>query len=265
MAAAVYGFAMSYYFAAVRKHSYRDPWYGLFLTSFTLTQCLDSYFWWRSRSTLDGSVPCDAGNLYFTKIFVSAAIFSQVIVITAFPSQTIRPWVNKWRAPYRILPTIGAVAMAVVGKCTYATVTEGGLLQLPTLVYWGHEPPVLLFYTGVVLWSVAAMVFITPWWAATNILIVGGINLSLLMLIDGTVRLISKLCFYCLLLSVLWMLEPLWTPKTGLKAPAPAAGGPGYTGLAEEQQQQQQPRATCMATRSAAAKPVVGSMKASLL
>ena len=62
----------------------------------------------------------------------------------------------------------------------------------------------------------------SPWWAATNILLVGGINLGILALIDGTVLLVSKLCFYCLLLSVLWLLEPLWTPHVKLVA-APEA------------------------------------------
>ena len=102
--------------------------------------------------------------------------------------------------------------MALVGKCTYATVTHGGALQLPTLVYWGFEPPAVLFFAGVALWSIAALLFITPWWAATNILMVGGLNLAILLYIDGTILLVSKLCFYCLQLSILWLLEPLWTP-----------------------------------------------------
>ena len=147
-----------------------------------------------------------------------------MVVITFFPSHTIRPSVNKFRSPYRLLPALGVLAMMILGKCTYSTVTPGGLLQLPTLVYWGFEPSLFLFNCGVALWSIAALVFITPWWAATNILIVGGINLGLLTIIDGTVRLVSKLCFYCLLLSVLWLLEPLWTP-----APArPSEAEDGY-------------------------------------
>ena len=214
MLAAVYGFGMSYYFAFVRKHSYRDPWYGLFLTSFTLTQLLDAFFWYRAHdSELSQSVPCDATNLIFSKVVVSLAIFSQVVVITVFPSQKRRPWCNALRAPYRVLPVIGALAMAVVGKCTYSTMTHG-LLQLPTLVYWGIMPSPLLFSAGVALWSVAALLFITPWWAATNILLVGGINLGILSIVDGTVVIVSKLCFYCLLLSILWLLEPLWSPPT---------------------------------------------------
>jgi len=101
-------------------------------------------------------------------------------------------------------------AMAIFGKCTYSTVTHGAL-QLPTLVYWGFEPPLFLFNAGVLLWSVAALLFICPWWAATNILLVGGVNLLILQYIDATI--LSKLCCYCLQLSILWLLEPSWAPK----------------------------------------------------
>ena len=152
-----------------------------------------------------------------------------MFVITLFPSHSTRPSINKLRGPYRILPVAGALAMTILAKCTYSTVTEGGWLQLPTLVYWGFEPPLFLFNCGVALWSIAALLFITPWWAATNILLVGGVNLVLLTLIDGTVRLVSKLCFYCLLLSVLWLLEPLWARGTdGVKQ---CGGEEGYKPL----------------------------------
>ena len=212
--AGLYGFSMSYYFAFVRRFSYRDPWYGLFLTSFTLTQLLDAFFWATATSTerpddVD-TVPCTNVNLYFTKIVVSLAVFSQVYAITVFPSYSTRKWCNQFRKPYRVLPLIGALSMAYFGKCTYSTITNGGLLELPTLVYWGFIPTHLLFNAGIALWSIAALLFITPWWAATNILLVGGLNLVILTIIDGTILLVSKLCFYCLLLSILWLLEPLW-------------------------------------------------------
>jgi len=90
----------------------------------------------------------------------------------------------------------------------YSTVTHGGALQLSTLVYWGFE--LFLFNAGLLLWSLAALLFICPW-AATNILPVGGVNLLILQYIDGTI--LSKLCCYCLQLSILWLLEPSWAPK----------------------------------------------------
>eukprot|EP00756_Hemistasia_phaeocysticola_P014959 Hpha_TRINITY_DN15375_c0_g1::TRINITY_DN15375_c0_g1_i3::g.89975::m.89975 len=210
--AGVYGCAMSYYFHH-RQYSSRDSWYGLFLLSFTLTQFLDAFFWWRKGE--GDQVPCDALNLYFSKFVVSAAIFFQVLVITWFPSDRF-PVLRKY---FRALPLLGAGAMAVFGKCTFAWVTEKGLLKLPTLVYWGTHlengtpgVPPILFLAGVALWSIAALLFIKPWWAATNILLVGGVNLILLTIIDGTILLVSKLCFYCLLLSFLWLSEPLWAP-----------------------------------------------------
>ena len=214
--AAAYGFAMSYYFAFVRRHSYRDPWYGAFLTSFTTTQLLDAFFWHSAEGTPDHEVPCTAGNLAFSRFVVSSAVFFQVIVITCYPSHQSRPRVNKLRWPYRLLPAMAVVGLALKSKCTYSTTTQGGLLELPTLVYWGFVPTSRLFDCGLVLWSVAALLFISPWWAATNILLVGGLNLALLRAIDGSVLYVSKLCFYCLLLSILWLLEPLWTPPSPL-------------------------------------------------
>ena len=100
------GFGMSYYFAFIRRFSYRDPWYGLFLSSFTLTvspsqathtafsapchqQLLDAFFWYRADDTPDRHLPCDSTNLYFTKIVVSFAVFSQV-------THTYRVWVRAW-------------------------------------------------------------------------------------------------------------------------------------------------------------------------
>lgn len=213
--AAIYGFAMSYYFAFVRKYSYRDPWYGLFLSSFTLTQLLDGFFW--SMADEKGDVECNATNLYFTKIVVSMAVFSQVVAITVYPSYSSRSWVNKFRGPYRLLPAIGAFSMAWVGKCTYSQTTSGGILELPTLVYWGFVPTRNLFTAGVALWSIAALLFIDPLIYAANILLIGGLNLMILQVVDGTILLVSKLCFYCLLLSILWLVEPLWAPPTSTK------------------------------------------------
>ena len=42
-------------------------------------------------------------------------------------------------------------------------------------------------------------------------------------MIDGTIRLLSKLCFYCLLLSILWLSEPYLYPSEADPI-TPAAG-----------------------------------------
>jgi len=77
------------------------------------------------------------------------------------------------------------------------------------------------------------LLFIYPTVYATNILAVGGLNLVILHYVDGTIYLVSKLCFYCLQLSILWYFEPKWAPpgdnrllvakRAGLMPPA----GPG--------------------------------------
>merc|ERR1712170_267267 len=76
---------------------------------------------------------------------------------------------------------------------------------------------------GILLWTIGDLAFVRPWWAATNILLVGGINLVLLTFIDGSIRLVSKLCFYCLLLSLLWLSEPLWAPGGKFNPTKPTA------------------------------------------
>merc|ERR1719272_1357592 len=65
---------------------------------------------------------------------------------------------------------------------------------------------------GILFWGFAATMFCEPYWVGRNILLVGAFNLVLLLIFDGTVRLVSKLCFYCLLLSILWGLEPYYAP-----------------------------------------------------
>ena len=223
LCAALYGFGVSY-FLSKRDYSSRDAWYAIFLCSFTLTQLLDAFFWYRADASRAISpfpiVPCDATNLWFTRIIVSAAIFSQVFVIAAYPTDPKRTCITpQFRVIFSALPALGIVFCAVISKCTTSWQTEGGALQLPTLVYWGTTQadgtpgmPPKIFSAGVALWSIAAFTFITPWWVATNILLVGGVNLVLLLAIDGTILLISKLCFYCLLLSILWLSEPIWAP-----------------------------------------------------
>lgn len=54
-------------------------------------------------------------------------------------------------------------------------------------------PSYLLMSLGILFWTVGALTYITPFWVARNILLIGGVNLVLLLVIDGTIRLVSKL------------------------------------------------------------------------
>ena len=73
---------------------------------------------------------------------------------------------------------------------------------------------------GIALWAVGAILFLKPAIVWLGILGVGGVNLILLELFDGTIQLVSKLCFWCLFLTVLFVTEPYWFPKP---AHSPAA------------------------------------------
>ena len=207
LVACVYGFAACYYYYQ-RNFSTRDPWYAVFLGSFTLTQLLDAFFWSRA-DPLTGLVECDQVNLTFTQYFVTPVLFSQVLAITFFPASTA----NDWLKPIVRLGVCGVICLVgYIAQCTYALNTTGGWAPGPTLVYWGFIPPWWLFFMGVALWAIPALLFIYPTIYATNILLVGGLNLVLLQNIDGTIFLVSKLCFYCLQLSILWYFEPKWAP-----------------------------------------------------
>eukprot|EP00999_Lentomonas_sp_LEN2_P000587 NODE_1585_length_803_cov_144.997041_g1536_i0.p1 GENE.NODE_1585_length_803_cov_144.997041_g1536_i0~~NODE_1585_length_803_cov_144.997041_g1536_i0.p1 ORF type:complete len:243 (-),score=17.04 NODE_1585_length_803_cov_144.997041_g1536_i0:4-732(-) len=203
--AGVYGLCMSYFFWK-RGYSDRDPWYGMFLLSFTCTQFLDAFFWYQKGEQPD--IHCGPVNLYFSKFVVTPVLFGQCIVLSIYKSGAL-----KWaRWPYRILVVLAALVPVIFGSCTHVWHTMG-LWHGPTLVYWGFQPPMWMMLCGITLWSVGALSFLRPWWVGTNILAVGGFNLVLLTIIDGTIRLVSKLCFYCLLLSLLWLTEPLWAPS----------------------------------------------------
>ena len=204
--AAIYGFAMCAYFLK-RNYSTRDPWYAVFLGSFTCTQMLDAFFWSRADPR-SGEVPCDAANLAFTKWGVTPVLFAQVLSITYFPADKN----NCLKALTRSAVVGVIVFVGWIAQCTYVYHTTGGLLPGPTLVYWGFIPPWWLFFGGVALWSIPALLFIYPTVYATNILAIGGLNLVILHYVDGTIFLVSKLCFYCLQLSILWYFEPKWAP-----------------------------------------------------
>ena len=153
----------------------------------------------------------DAGtwNTIVSRLVLPVVIFYQPIVLSRFPSTAYRGL----RPYYRGVVCLAALVPVFFGGCT--TVFKGHLpVALPTLLYCGRLPPSWMFTCGVALWAVGAMLFLRPARCWVGILGVGGLNLVLLQLFDGTIRLVSKLCFWCLLLSVLWLTEPLWAPPT---------------------------------------------------
>ena len=218
--AAVYGYAVSFVLYK-RKRSARDPWYALFLSTFTTTQLFDALFWYIKGP--DADLPCadlsgfmvghgapfwGAVNLFVSRYVLPPVIFFQPIVLSIFPS----PALKKLRPAYRVLVAAASLLPVVFGTCT--KVWTGPMpVSLPTLLYDGILPPLWLMFAGIALWSMGAMAFVRPARCWMGILLVGGVNLVILQLLDGTIRLVSKLCFWCLLLSILWLLEPLWLPS----------------------------------------------------
>eukprot|EP00035_Acanthoeca_spectabilis_P025542 m.458869 g.458869 ORF g.458869 m.458869 type:complete len:254 (+) comp21609_c0_seq1:66-827(+) len=210
LAAAVYGYSVSIYLHQ-RGYTSRDAWYGLFLATFTSTQAMDAIFWWIKENQIGNELtlgdfdelPCTPLNWYMSKFVVPLVVFFQPIAISVFPSSHLpktRPW-------YRLLAVLGAMLPIIFTNCTTLYETTG-LWKGKTLMYGGVMPSYLLMSLGILFWSVGAIAYCAPFWVGRNILLIGGLNLVLLLVIDGTIRLVSKLCFYCLLLSIMWLVEP---------------------------------------------------------
>ena len=76
--------------------------------------------------------------------------------------------------------------------------------------------------------------FCEPFWVGRNILLVGGFTLVLRPIFYGTARLVSKLCFYCLLLSILWGFEPYYAPPGSDAMSADYGGGSSEDGVGSD-------------------------------
>lgn len=180
--------------------------YAYFLATFTSTQVLDAIFW---AMTGDASqVPCNTLNYGVSRFVVPVVIFYQPIVLSYYPSKTAFDFL---RIPYRLATVAGALLPMAFCKCTTLWMTTG-MVRHATLLYGGMMPSPLLMQIGYGFWTAGAIMFARPWFVWRNIVCVGGLNLCLLAVLDGSTRLVSKLCFYCLLLSIVWLLEPLYAP-----------------------------------------------------
>jgi len=189
-----------------RNYSKRDPWYSLFLATFTSTQILDAYFWWlEANSNVPDTIPCTEGNRFVSKYIIGPVVFFQPVVLAMFPSDAFRPL----RPLYLVLVAVGCTIPMVLCGCTTLWHHADEFTPKGDILYCGIYPPIWIVYAGIALWAIGAIAFIRPLIAGLDILVVGGTVLLLLHFIDGSIVLISKMCFYCLLLSVLWLLEPL--------------------------------------------------------
>jgi hypothetical protein len=213
--AACYGYAVSYYLHR-RNYSPRDDWYCLFLGTFTTTQVLDAIFW-----TLKGDaddLPCaavtrhaisqlDPGalNALVSRYVLPFVLFFQPITLTMYPSDSFQ----NLKLPYRVCTVLASLIPVFLGTCT--VVWTGPMpVSLPTLLWGGVQPPLWLVVVGCLFWGVGAALFCRPHFVWRVILAIGAWNLVLLFLLDGSIRLISKLCFWCLQLSFFFLSDPVW-------------------------------------------------------
>ena len=224
LVACVYGYLVSLYLYR-RRYSIRDPWYALFLATFTTTQLCDAILWsqqhdfWKDGHLNNAPIECSTVNLLVSKYVIPPVVFFQPIVLSLYPSKAGQGWI---RNLYRLLTAAGAFLLVFLYGCStlwHAPPTAHD--NLPTVLWGGVELPVWTVQAGIALWAIGAVGFIRPVWYGVQILLTGGVVLSLLYLFDGTIILLSKMCTYCLLLSIVWCGEPIWDPNP----PAKKGGG----------------------------------------
>lgn len=97
-------------------------------------------------------------------------------------------------------------------------------LSLPTLLYDGIQPPLWMMLVACAFWALGAYLWCAPDLVWRSILAIGALNLALLYLLDGTIQLVSKLCFWCLLLSIFFLLDPKLVPPTAARDEARPKG-----------------------------------------
>ena len=204
LCAAAWGFSVCIYLYR-RNYSNRDPWYALFLGSFTSLQLFDAYYWWLRGDSED--IPCTASNYYITKFLLPVVVFLQPMVLSVFPSNALL----NLRTPYRIVTAFGC-SIPIFFSAAYGCTTIWRGKDRDELLWGGVMPPALIVDAGLFIWASGAVAFVRPWQAWRDILLVGCTVLSLLVYIDGSYRLISRMCTYCLILSFVWILEPIWMP-----------------------------------------------------
>jgi hypothetical protein len=203
--ASLYGFGVSMYLRH-RNYSKRDKWYALFLATFTATQLFDAVFWYLKGDRKD--IPCVPINYYLSRFLLPPVLFFQPWVLSLYPSQSC----TAVRKLYRLLTILGCCVMIYVYKCSEVWKTATGPDRFPTILWGGLVLPKWLVQAGIAFWSIGAAMFVSPFRYCLQIILVGGCVLTLLVIYDGTIVLLSKMCTYCLLLSIVWVLEPLWSP-----------------------------------------------------
>ena len=159
MAAAVYGYAVSYYLRH-RNYSIRDKWYALFLATFTTTQLFDAIFWYLKGDSDD--VPCVAVNYFLSKYILPPVLFFQPWVLSMYPSKSCQ----HVRSCYRILTVVGCLVLVFSYGCSKLWHAPPGTLaahdKYPTILWGGLDLPVILVNAGIGFWAIGACMFVTP-------------------------------------------------------------------------------------------------------
>ena len=152
---------------------------------------------------------CSDTNMGISKYVIPLVVLSQHFVQCAFPSTTVSAGSRTVIALLHILPIAG---MMYQFGCSVLVDTVQG----PSICWGGHiaEMWQILVHAGIV--AVVFVALMPPRFAAVHVLTLAGV-MSYLYATESTLALGSKWCSYCLIYSVVYILDPYWAPKDEAK------------------------------------------------
>mmetsp|Transcript_49004 Transcript_49004/g.129993 ORF Transcript_49004/g.129993 Transcript_49004/m.129993 type:complete len:321 (-) Transcript_49004:143-1105(-) len=268
LASAVLGWAACLYLWQ-RGYSVRDRWYAKYLSTFTLTQLVDIFFWWAHEHSQQQLGPGRGGLRACPELkeqfsmrlpplesgqqpqYLVSKFLIPAIVLVQFCNQLSYPgcrdfFAERMRAagvpgtPYWVL--IAAHALASVGMSFAFGCTDIQKSLFPrehdSLRWGGHSAET--WEVLIVVAVVCADFCVTMRELSVRLahcVVFLGVVLTL-WITEGSLAVGSKWCTYCLIFSLVYVSDPLWGPGPGGKAPgraggAAAAGEGGMTAAAK--------------------------------
>jgi hypothetical protein len=172
-----------------------------YLLTFTFTQLIDFMLWIEEGRV--GLAQCSSTNLGISKYVIPMVVFSQHCVQCYYPSKKLEKY-RTFIAFLHLLPILGM--MYQFGCSTIVNTIHG-----PSLC-WGSviaEMYQILIHSGIVAF---VFLLLMPLRVALLHVAVLAFVMTLLYSTEGTLALGSKWCSYCLVYSIMYILDPYWAP-----------------------------------------------------
>jgi hypothetical protein len=180
-----------------------DRWASAYLFTFTLTQLVDFALWMEEGRV--GLASCSAPNHTISKYIIPCVVFSQHCVQCFYPSKKL----SKFRAIIAALHLLPILGMMYQFECSSIVKTIHG-----SSLCWGSvtaEMYQILIHSGIVAF---VFLLLMPLRVGIIHVVVLAFVMSLLYTTEGTLALGSKWCSYCLIYSIMYIVDPYWAPAS---------------------------------------------------